>query len=304
MIRRRLTVKRVDPWSVLKLGLFLNIAGGAIMLLTGVILWSVIRRLQMIERTCEQVQNIFGLQECAIPGTTVLRGGLTMVALWVVVMTAIAVFASFLYNLIADLTGGVEMTALDHTPGAARVGGGVEVAPQLQATSPRMVGAHEGTEAAVPADAVDRRARDPSKLRQAVHAAATKVTEASKQATSALSEAIQPEAESRARESEARTQSMEAVRRQEQAADEAREARRRQQAAAPKPAPAASPSQSERGSGASPAQAPPRPRRSTVMSRDATELTFAPRGGGNGSDSRRDDDRRSDSSAEGGDDRE
>jgi len=219
MIRRRMTVKRVDPWSVLKLGLFLNVASGAIILLTGVIVWSVIRRLQMVERSCEQIQNIFGLQECAIEGATVFRGGFLMVALFVVVMTAVLVFSAFLYNLIADLTGGVEISAVDHSPAAiARApGGGVEVAPELQQTtrgSPVVVGlsGRSSDEVAMPPDAVDRRTREPSRLKKAAQVASTKLTDLTRQASTTLTEATKPEATSRAKRTEAQTQSLDAVR--------------------------------------------------------------------------------------------
>lgn len=280
MIRRRLVVKRVDPWSVLKLGMFLNITGGVILLLTGTIVWSVIRRLQMIERSCTQVQNIFGLEECAVEGATVFRMGFTMVALWVVVMTAVLVFTAFLYNLIADLTGGIEMSAVDHTPGAAQAGGGVEVAPQLRQTSPRVVDAPEGVSTAVPADAVDRHAREPSKLKQAVQVAASKVGEvskqATKQATEALTAAAQPAAENRAERTEAETQSMEAVRRQHEAVEAARRTRgdgaRRQR---PQDDRGGNREDGPRSRGARErATVPPRRR----VSREATELTFEPRG--------------------------
>lgn len=222
MIRRRMTVKRVDPWSVLKLGLFLNLAGGAIILITGVIVWSVIRRLQMIERGCEQIQNIFGLQECAVGGATVFRGGFLMVALFVVVFTAVLVFSAFLYNLVADLTGGVEISAIDHTApmvaqGTQRAGGGVEVAPELQQTraAPVVVGPSgkqvQDAAAAIPADAIDRRTREPSRLKKAAQVASTRLTEASKQASATLTEATKTEAVTRARRTEAETESFDSI---------------------------------------------------------------------------------------------
>jgi hypothetical protein len=222
MIRRRMTVKRVDPWSVLKLGLFLNIAGGAIMLLTGVIVWSVIRRLQMVERSCEQIQNIFGLEQCAVEGATVFRGGFLMIALFVIVATAVLVFSAFLYNLIADLTGGVEISAVDHTAPAVNAraaGGGVEVAPELQQTrtsrgSPVVVGVsgRSSEDVAIPPDAVDRRTREPSRLKKAAQVASTRLTDFTRQASNTLSEATKPEATSRAQRTEAATQSLDAVR--------------------------------------------------------------------------------------------
>lgn len=131
MIRRRMTVKRVDPWSILKLGLVLNIAGAAILVITGVVIWSVIRRLQIIERVCEQAQSLLGFESCNVDGVEIMRTGLLLAGLLVVVVTGVMVFAAFLYNLIADLTGGIEVSMLDHSGQMRTASGGVQVSPEL-----------------------------------------------------------------------------------------------------------------------------------------------------------------------------
>lgn len=131
MIRRRMTVKRVDPWSVLKLGLAINIAGAAILVVTGVVVWSVVRRLQLVERICEPATNLLGLESCTVDGVELMRTGLLLAGLLVVVATGVMVFSAFLYNLIADLTGGIEVSMLDHSGQTRTSSGGVEVSPEL-----------------------------------------------------------------------------------------------------------------------------------------------------------------------------
>ncbi len=134
MIRRRMTVKRVDPWSVLKLGLVINIAGAAILVITGMVVWSVVRRLQLVERICEPATNLLGLESCTVNGVELMRTSLLLAGLLVVVATGVMVFSAFLYNLIADLTGGIEVSMLDHAGQMRTASGGVEVAPELRTT--------------------------------------------------------------------------------------------------------------------------------------------------------------------------
>lgn len=241
MIRRRMTVKRVDPWSVLKLGLVVNIAGAAILVITGMVVWSVIRRLQLIERVCEQAQSLLGFESCTINGVDIMRSGLLLAGLLVVVATGVMVFLAFLYNLIADLTGGIEVSMLDHTAGRSRTAsGGVEVAPELRrdttGTSRRRAPESTGTPvmtsstsdqtissaAARPNTQVplaqdtateaastsrpgmlDRVAATGAVVRGAADRTGAALSEAGRRATSALADATEGEAESRARRTEA-----------------------------------------------------------------------------------------------------
>jgi hypothetical protein len=232
MIRRRMTVKRIDPWSVLKLGLVINIATAAILVLTGVIVWSVIRRLQIIERICEQGQNILGFESCVVEGSTILRNGFMMAGLGVVVFTGVMVFLAFLYNLIADLTGGIQVTMLDQSgdlQSARSATGGVQVAPELQTTGRgrppvrtrssaaeaepelRQEGATKERVVAASRKAAEVSERATERIKDAAQKASTAIGEAGRKASESLANATATEATNRANQAEADTQSLDAV---------------------------------------------------------------------------------------------
>lgn len=120
MIRRKLTLKRVDPWSVLKFGFVVNLALLLVLLLGAWILWIVIGRLGLVDQFCGSVGEIvLDLQECSLNGGNLFQTLLFLGLLGVVVQTGILVFGAFLYNLISDLTGGLTFTFLDESDEAA-----------------------------------------------------------------------------------------------------------------------------------------------------------------------------------------
>jgi hypothetical protein len=131
VVRRRLTVRRLDPWSVLKFGAVANVALLAIGLLVAGVVWFVIDRLALVEQACSIALDV-GFTECGINAGNLFRALILLGLLWVVVQTAVLVFLAFLHNLIADLTGGLSLTVIDDTPGAAARG---EAAPRRVTTA-------------------------------------------------------------------------------------------------------------------------------------------------------------------------
>lgn len=109
MARRRMTLRRIDPWSVLKFGAVVNACLLVIALLGFGILWFAIRQLGVIEQACDLATDV-GFESCAINGGNLFRYLLLLGLLWVVIQTGLLVFFAFLHNLIADLVGGVEVT--------------------------------------------------------------------------------------------------------------------------------------------------------------------------------------------------
>lgn len=112
MARRRFTVKRIDPWSVLKFGALANVALLGIFLLVMAVVWFIVDRLMIVDQLCGIAADI-GFSECGLSGGNLFRAAFFLGLLWVVVQTAVVVFLAFLHNLIADLTGGVVVAVLD-----------------------------------------------------------------------------------------------------------------------------------------------------------------------------------------------
>ncbi|MTV25234.1 hypothetical protein FTX61_07410 [Nitriliruptoraceae bacterium ZYF776] len=122
MARRRLTVKRIDPWSVLKFGAVVNLALLAIGLLVLAVAWFIIERLGLVDQACDIAFEV-GFTACGINAGNLFRALVLLGLLGVVVQTAVLVFLSFLHNLIADLTGGLTLSVIDDTPAPVRVSG-------------------------------------------------------------------------------------------------------------------------------------------------------------------------------------
>jgi hypothetical protein len=110
----RVIVRKVGPWSVLKISFFFYLCVLAVILGAFVILYGLLGAIGALDSLQRLIRDLFADQSFEIHGDWLFsRGlivGLAMVGLW----TLINVFVAFLYNLLADIVGGVEVTLSEH----------------------------------------------------------------------------------------------------------------------------------------------------------------------------------------------
>jgi hypothetical protein len=115
--RARLRVSRTDPWSVMKISFLLSIALGVVTVVGVSLLWMVLDTagvFSSVGGTLKQATGTdttggFDLQSYLSFGNVLMTTALIAV-IDVVLLTALATLGSFIYNMAAGITGGVELT--------------------------------------------------------------------------------------------------------------------------------------------------------------------------------------------------
>ena len=115
--RARLRVSRTDPWSVMKVSFLLSIALGVVTIVGVSLLWMLLDTagvFSSVGGTLKQATGSdnnggFDLQSYLSFGNVLMTTALIAV-IDVVLLTALATLGSFIYNMAAGITGGVELT--------------------------------------------------------------------------------------------------------------------------------------------------------------------------------------------------
>jgi hypothetical protein len=106
-------VRHVDPWSVLKVTLLLNLCAFVVITLAGVMLWSVAMNLGVISDVEDFIRSAFALQSFAFDGDLIFRMAVLVGLALVVVGILLAVLAAVVFNLVSDLVGGIRLTVVE-----------------------------------------------------------------------------------------------------------------------------------------------------------------------------------------------
>ncbi|QMU74423.1 DUF3566 domain-containing protein [Streptacidiphilus sp. PB12-B1b] len=115
--RARLRVTRTDPWSVMKISFLLSIALGVVTIVGVSLLWMLLDTagvFSSVGGTLKQATGSdnnggFDLQSYLSFGNVLMTTALIAV-IDVVLLTALATLGSFIYNMAAGISGGVELT--------------------------------------------------------------------------------------------------------------------------------------------------------------------------------------------------
>jgi Transmembrane domain of unknown function (DUF3566) len=113
--RARLTIKRLDPWSVMKFSFFVSLVLFVVLMVATAVLYLALDAMGVFNSINDSLAEMvnagsssgdtFRVTAKGVLGTAALIGAVN-----VVLFTALATLAAFIYNVCADLVGGIELT--------------------------------------------------------------------------------------------------------------------------------------------------------------------------------------------------
>jgi hypothetical protein len=116
--RVRLTVSRVDPWSVMKISFLISVAVGIAIVVMVAVLWLILDGMGVFSSVNGTIKDVAGdnssfdlMDYIALP--RVLSLAVVIGVIDVILMTALSTLAAFLYNVCSSLVGGVQLTLSD-----------------------------------------------------------------------------------------------------------------------------------------------------------------------------------------------
>lgn len=109
--RARLQLRHIDPWSTLKFSLILSIAMFFVWMVAVGVLYGVLNGLDVFSNVNRLWADLNGATDEPIVTPSLVFGGTAVIgAVNILLFTALATVGSFIYNLCADLVGGLEIT--------------------------------------------------------------------------------------------------------------------------------------------------------------------------------------------------
>lgn len=111
--RARLQLRHIDPFSALKFSLILAIALFVVWMVAIGVLYGALDGLHVFTKVNKTINDVNGGTQNLINPQLVLGAAAVVGAVNIVLFTALATIGSFIYNLCADMVGGLEVTFAD-----------------------------------------------------------------------------------------------------------------------------------------------------------------------------------------------
>jgi hypothetical protein len=116
-VRASMQIRRVDPWSTLKVSLLLSVALFFVWMIAVAFLYLVLGGMGVWSKLNSNVgdllNNTSGSSGELVSSGTIFGGAVLIGLVNIVLLTAMATIAAFVYNLTTDLIGGIEVTLAD-----------------------------------------------------------------------------------------------------------------------------------------------------------------------------------------------
>lgn len=116
-VRASMQIRRIDPWSTLKVSLLLSVALFFVWMITVAFLYLVLGGMgvwaELNSNVGDLLNNASGSSAELVSSGTIFGGAFLIGLVNIVLMTALATIGAFVYNLITDLIGGIEVTLAD-----------------------------------------------------------------------------------------------------------------------------------------------------------------------------------------------
>ncbi|HEY7659685.1 MAG TPA: DUF3566 domain-containing protein [Actinomycetota bacterium] len=106
----RVVVRKVAPWSVLRVSFLFYLCVMVVIIGAFVILYGVLGAIGALDSLTRLIRDLFADQSFEIHGDWLFTRGLAIGFAMVVLWTLINLFIAFLYNLLSDIVGGIEVT--------------------------------------------------------------------------------------------------------------------------------------------------------------------------------------------------
>ena len=113
--RARVAVTKVDPWSVMKLSFVLSVALGVVTVVAVALLYGGLGATGTFDALSKTIGSVAGNDtgfriEDVVTMDLVVRYATVIALIDVVLITALATLATFLFNLTTGLVGGIDIT--------------------------------------------------------------------------------------------------------------------------------------------------------------------------------------------------
>ncbi len=116
-VRASMQIRRIDPWSTLKVSLLLSVALFFVWMIAVAFLYLVLGGMGVWSKLNSNVgdllNNTSGSSGELVSSGTIFGGAVLIGLVNIVLLTSMATIATFVYNLTTDLIGGIEVTLAD-----------------------------------------------------------------------------------------------------------------------------------------------------------------------------------------------